>query len=69
MNTKILATLALALLLAACSRDEPAKPQDKSFGGALGDSYKGMLDEARQGVGQANDQLRRTDQAVRERNQ
>ena len=66
MKARVLMTLVVALL-AACGRDEPAKPQEKTFGGKLGDDYKGMLDDARQGVGQANEQMQRTEEAVRGR--
>lgn len=66
MKAGILMTGMLVLLLAACGRDEPAKSQEKSFGGRLGDSYKGMLNDTKLGVEQANEQMQRTDQAVRE---
>ena len=67
MYEKILTAFVMALLLAACSQDEPAAPQQKTFGGQLGDSYKGMLDDAKLGVEHANEQMNRTEQAVRER--
>jgi len=66
MYAKIL-TAFVIVLLAACGQDEPAAPQQKTFGGQLGDSYKGMLDDAKLGVEQANEQTNRTEQAVRER--
>ena len=66
MYAKIL-TAFVMVLLAACSQDEPAAPQQKTFGGQLGDSYKGMLDDAKLGVEHANEQMNRTEQAVRER--
>ena len=66
MDARILITVVLVILLTGCGRDEPTKPQQNTFGGELGDSYKGMLDDARQGVEQANEQMQRTDQAVRE---
>jgi len=69
MNTKILWVAALAVSLSACGQDEPVAPQEKSYGKQLGDSYKGMLDDAKQGVGGINDQMQRTDQALQERNQ
>ena len=68
MNARIVVWVVLMLLLSACGQDEPATQQEKTFGGQLGDSYKGMLDDARQGVEHANEQMRRDDQAVRERN-
>lgn len=69
MNAKILISVVLMLLLSACGQDEPATQEKKTFGGQLGDSYKGMLDDAKLGVEHANEQMQRTDQAVRERNQ
>jgi hypothetical protein len=54
--------------LAACGQGESPKQQEKSFGGQVGDAYKGMLDEARQGAGQINEQMQDTQQAVRDRN-
>lgn len=68
VNVRILMALVPALLLSACGQDEPVKQQEKTFGGSLGDSYKSTLDDARQGVEKANEQMQRTDQAVRERN-
>lgn len=67
MKARGLTTLVLVLLLAACGRDEPPKPQEKTYGGKLGDAYKGMLDDARHSVGELNEQMQRTDQAVRDR--
>jgi hypothetical protein len=69
MNARIMISVGLVVVLSACGQDEPAPQQEKTFGGQLGDSYKGMLDDARQGVEHANDQMQRNDQAVRERNQ
>lgn len=69
LNTRILVSAALLLSLSACDGDEAATQQEKSFGGQLGDSYKGMLDEAKQGVEHTNEHVQRTEQAVRERNQ
>ena len=66
MYAKIL-TASVMVLWVACSQDEPGVPQQKSFGGQLGDSYKGMLDDAKLGVEHANEQMNRTEQAVRER--
>lgn len=70
MTTRILPLAALAIL-AACGQDQPPPPQqqEKSIGRQIGDSYKGMLDNAKQGVGQLNEQMQRTDDAVRERTQ
>lgn len=68
MTSRILALTALALL-SACSEEQPAQPQQKSIGGQIGDSYKGMLDSTKQGVDQLNEQMQRTDTAVRERSQ
>lgn len=67
MNTRILVPVLLISLLAACGRDEPAGQQEKTFGGQLGDSYKGMLDSAKQGAQDANEQMQRKDRAARER--
>lgn len=69
MNARIMISVVLVLLLSACGQDEPATQQEKTFGGQLGDSYKGMLDDARQGVEHANEQMQRNDQAVGERDQ
>ena len=69
MNGKILVSVALVSLLFGCSQDEPAGYQEKTFGGQLGDSYKGMLDEAKQGAEHANEHTQRTEQAVHERYQ
>ena len=60
--------LALSLL-AACGQDQPTKPQEKSFGAQLGESYKGVLDEAKQGAGDLDHNMQRTERAVRERDQ
>ena len=48
---------------------EPAQPQKRSIGGQIGDSYKGVLDSTKQDVDQLNEQMQRTDTAVRERTQ
>lgn len=66
MKSKILAVTTLALL-SACSEEPPPQPQQRSIGGQIGDSYKGMLDSTKQGVDQLNEQMQRTDTAVRER--
>ena len=64
---RILPLMLLVPMLAGCGQEESPKPQQRSLGGQVGDSYRGMLDEARQGVGEANEQMRRTEQAVRDR--
>ena len=66
MNTRVL-TVAFLVFLSACSQEEPVQRQEKSIGGQIGDSYKGMLDDARQSIEHANDQTQLSDQAVRER--
>jgi len=66
MNTRFL-TVAFLVFLSACSQEEPVQRQEKSIGGQIGDSYKGMLDNARQSVEQTNDQMQLSDQAVQER--
>ncbi len=68
MDSRILPVMMLVSLLAACGRDEPAKPPEKSYGAQIGDAYKGMIDDARQGVGDLNEQMQRTERAARERN-
>lgn len=66
MTIRILAIAALAAL-SACGQDQPPpQQQQKSIGSQIGDSYKGMLDNAKQGVGELNEQMQRTDDAVRE---
>ena len=65
MTIRILAIAALATL-SACGQDQPPPQQQKSIGSQIGDSYKGMLDNAKQGVGELNEQMQRTDDAVRE---
>jgi hypothetical protein len=67
MMAKFLPVLLLSSCLAGCGQNESPKKQEQSYGGRLGDSYKGMLDGARQGAGQVDDQMQRTEQAVRER--
>ena len=67
MPLRKLSALLLITSLAACSQDEPAQSPPKSYGAELGDSYKGMLDQARQGAGDLDQQMLRTEQAVRER--
>ena len=68
MKTRLL-TVVLLALLSACGQEEPARQQGKSIGGQIGDSYKGMLDGARQSAEQANDQMQRSEQSVRELNE
>jgi hypothetical protein len=68
MNMRIPALILSVILLSACGQDEPTeRQQQKNFGGELGDSYKGMLDSARQGAREAGEQMQRTDRAVRDR--
>jgi hypothetical protein len=69
MNGKILVSLVLVALLSGCGQDQPENHQQKTFGGQLGDSYKGMLDEATQGALDANEHTQHTERAVRERDQ
>lgn len=69
MNARILISVVLLILLCACGQDEPVTQQKKTFGGQLGDSYKGMLDDAKQGVEHANTQMQHNDRAVLKRNQ
>ena len=69
MTSRVFALAALTMLT-ACGQDQPPpQQQEKSVGRQIGESYKGMLDDAKQGVGQINDQLQRSDRAVRERTQ
>jgi len=67
MNNRILISAMLVLLLSACDRDEPVAQQETTFGGQLGDSYKGMLEDASQAAKDAGENMQRTDKAVRER--
>jgi len=69
MNARIFTSVVLLILLCACGQDESVTQQKKTFGGQLGDSYKGVLDDAKQGVEHANEQMQRNDQAVLQRNQ
>lgn len=69
MNLKILVAVVPMVLLSACGRDEPTTQQERTLGGQLGGSYKGMLDDAKQSVEFANKQMQHTDQLVRERSQ
>ena len=69
MNRTYLVSVFLVLLLSGCGQQQPAGQQGKTFGGQLGDSYKGMLDEASMGVENANRLMENTERAVRERNQ
>lgn len=68
MKTTLLTVVVMALL-SACGQEEPAQQQGNSIGGQIGDSYKGMLDGARQSAEQANDQMQRSEQSARERNE
>lgn len=65
MNTRVLSVVML-VLLSACGKQEPAQKQEKSVGGQIGDSYKGMLDSAAQSMQYANAQMQRSDEAIRE---
>ena len=67
MNGKILALGVLVSLLCGCGQEQPRAHQERTFGGQLGDSYNTMLDDATQGVKNANEQIQRTERAVRER--
>ena len=69
MNGKSMVSLLLVSLLSGCGQDQPENHQEKTFGGQLGDSYKGMLDEAKQGALDANEHTQHTERAVREREQ
>ena len=69
MSGKILVSLVLVSLLSGCGQDQAENHQEKTFGGQLGDAYKGMLDEAKQGALDANDHTQHTERAVRERDQ
>lgn len=60
MDTRALTLVAL-VTLSACAQEEPARPQEKAVGGQIGNSYKGMLDSARQGAANASDQMKRSD--------
>jgi hypothetical protein len=54
MNPQVLVPAILISLLSGCGQEQqPAVHQEKTFGGQLGDSYKGMLDEAKQGADKA----------------
>lgn len=65
MNPRIL-TVVLLVLLSACGKEEPAPKQEQSVGSQIGGSYKGMLDSAGQTVQYANEQMQRSDQAIRD---
>jgi hypothetical protein len=65
MKRKIPVALLLLSSLTGCGQDQPVADQDKNFGGQLGDAYKGMLDDARQGAEDASAQMLRTERAVR----
>lgn len=67
MNMNILISIILVSFLFGCGEDQSANHPQKTFGGQLGDSYKGMLDEAKHGAESANEQMQRTEQAVRGR--
>ena len=65
MVSRILPVLMLVSLLVACGRDDPAKPPEKSYGARIGDAYHGVIDDAKQGVGDLNEQMQRTELATR----
>lgn len=67
MKGKVLGSVVLVSLLSGCGQDQPPAAPEKTFGGQLGDSYKGMLDEARQGVENTNERMLQTERAVDER--
>ena len=68
MNVQVLVPVMLMSLLSGCGQEQqPAVHQEKTFGGQLGDSYKGMLNGAEQSADNANQQMQRTEQAVRDR--
>jgi hypothetical protein len=69
MDGRMLVSVVLVSFLSACGQDQPATDREKTFGGQLGDSYKKMLDDATQGTENANEQIQRTERAVRERDQ
>ena len=68
MNVHVFVPVILMSLLSGCDQEQqPAVHQEKTFGGQLGDSYRGMLNEAKQGADNANQQMQHSEQAVRER--
>jgi hypothetical protein len=69
MNWSMLVTVVSVSLLFGCGQDQPPDNQEQNLGGQLGDAYRGMLDEARQGVENANEQMQHTERAVGERAQ
>jgi hypothetical protein len=56
--------LAITLGIAGCGKDEPEPPKE-SFGGGLGKSYNDMLDQTKQTVEQANQQMQDAEQRAR----
>ena len=67
MHARTLSAVMLLSLLSACSPEEPVEQQEKTFGGRLGDSYKGMLEDTKHSADFANEQMQRTEKDVRER--
>ncbi len=59
--------LLTASVMVGCSQEDPAPRTEQTFGGQLGQEYKGMLDEAKSSVGNINEQMQRTEQAVQDR--
>lgn len=63
--------MSVLLALTACSDDQAPKEREKekNFGAGLGETYRGMMDEARQTTDQLNAQMQRTEEEVREHNE
>jgi hypothetical protein len=64
--------LVLSLGLIACGEEEQApkeREREQNYGAGLGESYKGMMDQAKQTADQLNTQMQRTEDEVRERNE
>ena len=67
MNKRIiLPALLLAGItgMAGCGKDEPEPPKE-GLGAGLGKSYNEMIDQAKQSVDQANQQMQDTEQRAR----
>lgn len=69
MKAMILLPAVLAVILAGCGNDDTPREREKNFGAGLGESYKGMMNEAQQSVDQLNGQMQQTERQVRERNE
>jgi hypothetical protein len=67
----LLAVLLMSLGLVGCGDDSAPQEREReqNFGAGLGESYKGMMDEARQTTDQLNEQMQQTEQRVRERDE